>query len=248
MTKRIDMTGETYGWLKVLGPSDIKTSSGELKWKCECRCGNITFVTRKNLKNGSTVSCGCFHKQQLAERQKRGHQNSYDLTGEFGKGYTSKGEEFWFDLEDYDKIKGRTWVFNSQGYLISSSLRSEPHKTYLFHRMVMEPLEEKDYVDHKDCLGPNALKYDNRKCNLRVCTNSQNAMNVGTKKNNKSGVTGVWQDKRTGLWCAQIKVNGVSKWLGRYETIEEASEARREGEKKYFGEYAYQERVFQQKD
>lgn len=48
MTKRIDMTGETYGWLKVLGPSDIKTSSGELKWKCECRCGNITFVTRKN--------------------------------------------------------------------------------------------------------------------------------------------------------------------------------------------------------
>lgn len=241
MTKRIDMTGETYGWLKVLELSDIKTPSGELKWKCECRCGNITFVTRKNLKNGSTVSCGCFHKQQLAEKQRMGHQNSYDLAGEFGKGYTSKGEEFWFDLEDYDKIKNRTWCFNSQGYLISNPLRSEnTTKPYLFHRVVMEPLKDDDYVDHKDCVGPNKLKYDNRKSNLRVCTNSQNAMNVGVKSNNKSGITGVWQEKKTGLWCAQIQKDGATHWLGRYSNIEEAIEARKKGEEKYFGEYAYQ--------
>ena len=50
MTKRIDMTGENYGWLKVLGPADSKTSSGELKWKCECRCGNITFCYQKKFK------------------------------------------------------------------------------------------------------------------------------------------------------------------------------------------------------
>lgn len=31
--------------------------------------------------------------------------NTYDLSGEYGIGYTTKGEEFWFDLEDYDKIK-----------------------------------------------------------------------------------------------------------------------------------------------
>ena len=31
--------------------------------------------------------------------------NTYDLSGEYGIGYTSKGEEFYFDLDDYDKIK-----------------------------------------------------------------------------------------------------------------------------------------------
>lgn len=30
--------------------------------------------------------------------------NKYDLSGEYGIGYTSKGEEFYFDLEDYKKM------------------------------------------------------------------------------------------------------------------------------------------------
>lgn len=46
--------------------------------------------------------------------------NTYDLTGEYGIGYTSSGDEFWFDLEDYDKIKklllafDQTWIFESK--------------------------------------------------------------------------------------------------------------------------------------
>lgn len=38
--------------------------------------------------------------------------NRYDLSGEFGKGWTNKEEEFWFDLEDFDKIKNYCWHFN----------------------------------------------------------------------------------------------------------------------------------------
>ena len=41
-------------------------------------------------------------------------QNVYDLSGEYGIGYTLKGEEFYFDLEDYDKIKDYCWHINKK--------------------------------------------------------------------------------------------------------------------------------------
>lgn len=31
--------------------------------------------------------------------------NTYDLSGDFGIGYTDKGEKFYFDISDYEKIK-----------------------------------------------------------------------------------------------------------------------------------------------
>ena len=33
----------------------------------------------------------------------------YDLTGDYGIGYTKEGDEFWFDKEDYEKIKKYIW-------------------------------------------------------------------------------------------------------------------------------------------
>jgi DNA-binding XRE family transcriptional regulator len=50
---------------------------------------------------------------------------------------------------------------------------------------------------------------------------------------NKSGVKGVSFDKERNKWVAQIKVGGKSINLGRYETLEEAAEARRQAERKY---------------
>ena len=35
--------------------------------------------------------------------------NKYDLSGEYGIGYDSNGQKFYFDLEDYDKIKNYCW-------------------------------------------------------------------------------------------------------------------------------------------
>ena len=39
--------------------------------------------------------------------------NKYDLSGEYGIGWTSNtNQEFYFDLEDYDKIKDYCWIYN----------------------------------------------------------------------------------------------------------------------------------------
>ena len=58
--------------------------------------------------------------------------NTYDLSGEYGIGYTSKGEEFWFDLNDYNKIKDYCWYYNSNGYLCSQNANC---KHIYFHRL-----------------------------------------------------------------------------------------------------------------
>jgi hypothetical protein len=56
-----DLTGKRFGRLTVLEKSG---HSGELvTWKCICECGNIAYVTGKNLNIGSTKSCGCLQNE-----------------------------------------------------------------------------------------------------------------------------------------------------------------------------------------
>jgi hypothetical protein len=84
----------------------------------------------------------------------------------------------------------------------------------------------------------NGIKHDNRWCNLRECTGSQNRINYGPNKNNKLGIKGVYQQKNKFL--AHIMVQGEYYHLGTYETEEEAKNIRKEAELEYFGEFAYQ--------
>ena len=53
-----------------------------------------------------------------------------------------------------------------------------------------------------------------------------------------SGYKGVTFDKATGMWKAQIGVNGVNKHLGRYRTAYEAYLAYSYAAVFYFGEFA----------
>lgn len=73
MVKRIDLTGNRYGRLTVIGREGSYTHKGGSKsatWKCLCDCGNEVIVPTCRLKSGNTKSCGCFHKEKLADRNK----------------------------------------------------------------------------------------------------------------------------------------------------------------------------------
>lgn len=94
----------------------------------------------------------------------------YDLTGEYGIGWTSNtNKEFYFDMEDYDRIKNYCWYENDNGYVVTQRNR----KTIRMHRLVLNLSPEDDIqVDH---IFHNTL--DNRKRYLRLATNAQNNMN-----------------------------------------------------------------------
>lgn len=67
---KLDLTGNTYGRLTVLGDDRTRTKSGKVLWHCLCECGNTTHVRADHLKNGSIVSCGCLSDEKKHDRFK----------------------------------------------------------------------------------------------------------------------------------------------------------------------------------
>lgn len=76
--KKIDLTGNQYGRLTVLGPAEGKCR-GHTYWLCRCQCGKEIVVDGSHLKNGHTKSCGCY-------REEAPQRSAKDLTGRrFGR-------------------------------------------------------------------------------------------------------------------------------------------------------------------
>ena len=92
---------------------------------------------------------------------------------------------------------------------------------------------EKMVVDHID---HNPL--NNRRDNLRVCTNSENSWNRALT-NFESGCNGVCKNNRKTRWVATISVDGKSKNLGAFENIDDAIKTRKAAEEKYYGDFKY---------
>ena len=226
-----DLIGKRFGFLTVVERAkDHVSRSGRkrTKWICLCDCGNHTEVLATNLKQGKIISCGCYKKEVTDFKKK---YNNYDLSGEFGIGYTSKGEEFYFDLEDYDKIKDYTWYKNDQGYLIAHIKDGNVR----MHRLIMDASDDYE-VDH---IHGKETRHDNRKFNLRLVTHSQNNWNKDKLITNTSGYRGVSWSKTHGKWESQIEYNHNHLHLGFFEDVQEAYDTRLKAEEKYFGEYSY---------
>ena len=119
---------------------------------------------------------------------------------------------------------------NSKGYLVCKI----NNKNYLAHRIIWLMTYGSFPTDQIDHI--NGIKTDNRICNLREATTSQNKMNSSKYKNNTSGYKGViWYQ---GKWCARIGINSKSIYLGCFTDLEEAAQTYKEAELKYFGEFA----------
>ena len=236
-----DLTNQKFGRLTVLYKIE-NDNNKHTKWHCKCDCGNEVDVSVDSLMSENTKSCGCLKQESTINKNKNGKMyNTYDLSGDFGIGYTKKGEEFWFDLEDYDLIKDYYWCF-ANGYLVSrKSADSETNKRkeIRFHRLVMSETNPKIKIDHIIHGKTDENKYDNRKQNLRIVTSGQNRMNSHISKNNNSGITGVYWDNTRGLWAATIKYNRKSIHLGYFTDFDKAMKARFNAEDKYFGEYSF---------
>ncbi len=74
---------------------------------------------------------------------------------------------------------------------------------------------------------------DNRPCNIRAVTYGQNNRNLGIRRANKSGVTGVHWCSRRAAWVAQISDGKRHIFLGRFATIAAAQAARKAAELEY---------------
>lgn len=161
------------------------------------------------------------------EPKKRERTNTYDVRGDVTIVTTSNGRTFTVDTADLPAVQRYSWCYSKTGYLVAN-IRN---KVVKLHRYLLEP-DASLAVDHI-----NGDPSDNRRCNLRICTFKDNARNIGIQKNNTTGVNGV-KKSQSGKYTAQIMVDGKLITIGRFDTLEEAAEARFEAEQKYYGEFA----------
>ena len=134
------------------------------------------------------------------------------------------------DEEDSKILANKKWFaqkpYNGKyAYAASSFKVNGKYKILYFHRLVMNAPKGK-FVDH---INGNTL--DCRKENLRLCDNRQNQLNQRRIRGEVpfKGVT-----KENGKYRARIRVNGIKKHLGKFNTPEEAAEAYRIASQKIF--------------
>lgn len=116
-------------------------------------------------------------------------------------------------------------TLDGKGYLCATVLG----KRFTAHRLIWLYVNGKwpKFIDHI-----NGVRTDNRISNLREVTIQQNHLNMRKSSNNTSGVTGVYLNKKSNLWCAQMKFKGKTYHLGSSKDKSEAIKMRKDEEKR----------------
>ena len=227
-----NLIGKRFNKIMVVDKID------NIHWLCKCDCGesNEFIETTSHLIHGYKKSCGCLRKETSKINGCANKKyNKYDLSNDYGVGYTSKGEEFYFDLEDYDKIKGYCWN-RSQRYV---QTRLDTGEIIMLHKFITNT-DKETIIDHNDRNPMNC-----RKDNLRICSHSENCSNITKRKDNKSGVTGVCWSKKYNSWISYIHKDKKQLLLGRYLNKNDAIVARLKAEKDIFGDFAPQKHLYE---
>jgi len=133
------------------------------------------------------------------------------------------------------------WAPNTQSFYavrntVGKSGKQRP--IYMARKILSLKRGDKRQSDHR-----NHITLDNRRCNLRVCSNQQNGMNrqknrTYTGKNCSSIYRGVSWHKLNKKWQAQIKYNGKKVFLGYFTSETEAAQAYDAAAVQLFGEFA----------
>lgn len=161
------------------------------------------------------------------------------------------------DLEEWKVITGYpNYIVSSEGRVKNTKtgriLKSGKHthgyklvvlskncktKTFTIHRLValefIPNTENKKCVDHIDGNPSN-----NVVSNLRWATVAENMQNSKIGKNNTSRFKGVVYHKAIKKYQANIRIDGKRKYLGLFQTAEEAGKAYNDAALKHFGTFA----------
>jgi hypothetical protein len=231
--KFIDLTNLVFDRLRVL------KYMGNSKWLCKCSCleQNEIIVGGRFLRDSRTKSCGCLHREIVSQQSKKLLRKIWEPIEIDEHTYgvpLSKGLLSLIDKEDFDKIKNYGWYarFDRVGKTYYAVTRT--HGTnIIMHRLILNAPNSL-VIDHTDHNGLN-----NRKSNIRICTQSQNCMNKKVQSNNTSGYRGVSFHKKKNKYQATIMDNRKQIYLGAFNTAIEASEAYQAAAKKLFGEFYY---------
>ncbi len=135
------------------------------------------------------------------------------------------------DAADYDWLSQYKWTAIVCGNSVYP-VRNDHGHSVLMHRQIMQPAPG-EVVDHIDGNGLNQ-----RRANMRCCSQGQNLLNRKAWTAKKSKYKGVRWSKRSRKWIAEITLHGKRQWLGTFEKEEDAARAYDRRARELFGQYA----------
>lgn len=135
------------------------------------------------------------------------------------------------DNTDYHLISQFKWYTVRCGNVWYASTKINEKTTYM-HRLLLLP-QNNEQIDH---INRNGL--DNRRCNLRLATKSENQANRNKTPNISSQFKGVSWNKKRNKWEASITVNYRKMFLGYFSDEIGAAKIYDMAAIKYFGNYA----------
>lgn len=140
------------------------------------------------------------------------------------------------DDMDYERINRFKWFaikLKRNTRLVWYACRTRNGRHLMMHRFILSPLPC-FFIDHENGNG-----LDNRRSNLRVCTNMQNQHNGQIQTRRKSSqFKGVDFNSAMQKWRAHIRVNRQKKYLGAFDNEQDAAVAYNQAAKRYFGRFA----------
>jgi hypothetical protein len=146
---------------------------------------------------------------------------------------TSDGHVCVVDWEDKGKVYGPSWRVNRDGH---AEAKINGRREYIHN--VVQPQPPGLINDHK-----HGERLDNRKSQLRPATVEQNRQNRGMKAGGSSSqFIGVYKGRKD-KWVASIQAKDTggrrrNKYLGAYDTEEEAARVYDQEAQRLYGEFA----------
>lgn len=161
------------------------------------------------------------------------HGNKYKFYKDYCEGECFDGTRFKIDIDDYELVQHYTWHLGNN-YIVGKVNKKE----IKLHRFLLSPKRDEE-IDHI-----NRDTFDNRRKNLRIVDRSTNCINRAIHSNNTSGCKGVYKIFNYDRYGVQINVDGKRKYLGSYDTFEEACLVRKKAEEKYHtGKYFEKDKI-----
>ncbi len=267
--KAADLTGKRFGKLLAL-EATVQRRHGRLVWKCRCDCGRETEVPSSQLISGYTKSCGCLGRPArkelvgmrfgnltvLSYEGKRDGMHRWRCKCDCGR-ETSVGQT----LLQSGKTKScgclahppqKDLAGRRYGRLLVLSYEGNIQGQYYWRCLCdcgKETLVRQGNLELGRTKSCGCMQKEIIRSNMKWVDGTSVTMLEAAKKrrvrSNTSGYTGVYQNKKTGKWIAQITFRRKTYYLGSYDKIEDAVKARQRGEEMYddFLEWYYNQYV-----